>query len=391
MIVTHRPSTDPASAGFDLDALDVLRDKVRAQVDGGRMPACQLAFGADGELAVFESYGTATNDTHFVVFSATKALIAGVVWQLFAEGTLSAHTRVIELVPRFGQEGRTPEWMAAVTVEQLLTHTSGFPYAPLGPPRWDTREGRIDVFARWHATFEPGTHFEYHPTAAHWVLAELIECTEGRDYRYVVNDRIIGPLGLHHLAFGPAAAELDDVADLEVVGEPATMEELSELFGQFDPALLGEVTPDALLGFNDRGIRGVGVPGAGAVATAADFALLYQHLLHDPTGRWDPQLLVDATRTIRCELPNMIGVPANRSLGLVVAGDDGLARFRGMGPTVSPSTFGHNGAAGQIVWADPASGLSFCLLTSGVDAHVLREARRIVSLAAAAGRCRPPR
>lgn len=390
MTPTHRPTTDPVAAGFDLDALDVLRDKVRAQVDEGRMPACQVAFGVDGELALFESYGTATDDTRFVVFSATKALIGGVVWQLLAEKALSTDTRVVELVPGFGQDGRTPGWMAAVTVEQLLTHTSGFPYAPLGPPRWDTREGRLEAFARWHATFEPGTHFEYHPTAAHWVLAELIETVEGRAYTDVVGDRIVTPLGLHHLAFGPAAAQLDDVAELEVVGEPATMEELAELFGQFDPALLGEVTPDALMAFNDRRVRGAGVPGAGAVATAADFALLYQHLLHDPTGRWDAELLVDATRTIRCTLPNLIGVPANRSLGLVVAGDDGLAKFRGMGPTVSPSTFGHNGAAGQIVWADPASGLSFCLLTSGVDPHVLREARRIVSLAAAAGRCRAP-
>lgn len=387
---TYRTTVDPAAAGFDLEALDVLRSKVSAQVDEGRMPACQLAFGVDGELAVFESYGTATDDTRFVVFSATKALIAAVMWQLLAEGALSTETRVIELIPRFGQDGRTPEWMAAVTVEQLMTHTSGFPYAPLGPPRWDTREGRLEVFARWHATFEPGTHFEYHPTAAHWVLAELIEVSEGRDYRDVVNERVVQPLGLQRLVFGSAAAELEDVADLEIVGEPASMEELAELFGQFDPALLGEVTPDALMSFNQPAVRGAGVPGAGAVATAADLAILYQHFLHDPTNRWDPDLLVDATRGIRCALPNMIGVPANRSLGLVVAGDDGLAKFRGMGPTVSPSAFGHNGAAGQIVWADPASGLSFTLLTSGVDPHVLREARRIVSLAAAAGRCRNP-
>jgi CubicO group peptidase (beta-lactamase class C family) len=60
-----------------------------------------------------------------------------------------------------------------------------------------------------------------------------------------------------------------------------------------------------------------------------------------------------------------------------------------MGPTVSPRAFGHNGAAGQIVWADPANGVSFALLTSGIDPNPLREARRIVSLAAAAGRVGP--
>ena len=64
---------------------------------------------------------------------------------------------------------------------------------------------------------------------------------------------------------------------------------------------------------------------------------------------------------------------ANRSLGLILAGDDGRSNIRGMGRTVSPGTFGHNGAAGQIAWADPATGLSFGYCTNGVDLNVIRE------------------
>jgi hypothetical protein len=30
---------------------------------------------------------------------------------------------------------------------------------------------------------------------------------------------------------------------------------------------------------------------------------------------------------------------------------------------------------GQVAWADPASGLSFCLFTNGLDANPLRSAR----------------
>jgi CubicO group peptidase (beta-lactamase class C family) len=47
---------------------------------------------------------------------------------------------------------------------------------------------------------------------------------------------------------------------------------------------------------------------------------------------------------------------------------------------VSAHAFGHAGAGGQIAWADPASGISFCYLTNGLDAHVLREARRGLAL-----------
>lgn len=384
------PTIDPADAGFDLDALDRLRDKIGEQVAEGRMPACQFAFGIDGQLAVFESFGEATPTTRFVVFSATKAVIGGVAWQLLGEGKLSTSTRAIELIPEFGTAGRTPEWMAEVTLEHLLTHTAGFPYAPLGPPRWNTRESRLEVFSRWYAQAEPGTFFEYHPTAAHWIVAEMIEAIEGRDVRQVVAERIVEPLGLRSFTLGAAPDHQDGMAELRIVGEPATYEEMAALLGDFDPSLLEEVTPDALMAFNDPSVRAVGVPGGGGVGTAADLAMYYQELLHNRSGLWDPEVLADATGHIRCTLSNpMTGVASNRSLGLIIAGDDGLGAFRGMGATVSAAAFGHNGAAGQIVWGDPATGVSFALTTSGIDPHYLREAKRIASLGAKAGVCRP--
>jgi CubicO group peptidase (beta-lactamase class C family) len=383
------PTVDPVDAGLDPGALETLRAKVHQQVDEGRMPACQFAFAVDGELAVFESFGEAAPTTRFNVFSATKAFIGGVVWQLIGEGRLTPATRAIELIPGFGVNGRTPDRMAEVTLEHLLTHTSGFPMAPLGPPRWDSRESRLEVFSRWYATADPGTSFTYHPTAAHWVVAEMIETLEGRDYRQVVAERILEPLGLRSFTLGEGSTA-DDVAELRIVGEPATYEELAAVMGEFDRSLLDEVTPAVLLAFNDPAIRAVGVPGGGGVSTAADLALYYQELLHNRAGLWDPEVLADATGTIRCALPNpMTGVASNRTLGLIVAGDDGLGAFRGMGATVSARAFGHNGAAGQIVWGDPASGVSFALTTSGIDPHPLREAQRIASLGAKAGACAP--
>lgn len=372
---------DPSAAGVDPVALDALRARIAVEQHAGRMPAAQFALAVDDKVVLSESFGAATASTRFAVFSCTKALIAGVVWQLIGEGALSTGTRAVELIPEFGTAGRTPEWMAEVTLEQLLTHTSGFPQAPLGPPAWNTRDGRLAAFSRWHASFEPGTHFEYHPTAAHWVVAEMIQAVEGRDYRESVRERIIEPLGLSGLAFGPSPEEHDDIAELVIVSEQPSPAEIESVFGiaGFE---LGEVTPAVLLEFNDPGVRHLGVPGAGAVSTASALALYYQALLHNTGELWDPEVLADGTSNIRCSLPNPdLGFAANRTLGLIVAGDDGLSKFRGMGATVSPLAFGHNGAGGQIAWADPATGVSFVLLTSGLDANFIREARRIVSLA----------
>jgi CubicO group peptidase (beta-lactamase class C family) len=74
---------------------------------------------------------------------------------------------------------------------------------------------------------------------------------------------------------------------------------------------------------------------------------------------------------------------------LVQAGDDELSAFRGMGRTVSPRAFGHNGAGGQVAFADPATGLSVGYCTNGLDANVLRQWRRVGAVASRAGACAP--
>ena len=125
----------------------------------------------------------------------------------------------------------------------------------------------------------------------------------------------------------------------------------------------------------------VGVPGGGGVSTASELALFYQALLHNPDGLWDPKWLSIATTDVRNTFPDpLLGVPANRSIGLVLYGDDGSGPARGFGHGQSPGTFGHNGAGGQLAWADPATGVSFAYLTNGLDRHVIRQGRRSVGI-----------
>jgi len=181
--------------------------------------------------------------------------------------------------------------------------------------------------------------------------------------------------------------EHEGISDLVLVGEPATPDELEAALG-VRVIDVGEVTDAALTSLNDPRARTVGLPGGGGVSTAADVAAFYQALLHDPKELWAPAVLADVTAVIRNTFPDpALGHRANRTRGLVVAGDDGQANLRGMGRTVSPLAFGHNGAAGQVAWADPATGLSFCYLTSGRDLNLLREHRRTTAVASLAGVC----
>ncbi len=368
--------------GVSAGKLDDLLARARRDVDEGILPSCQVAVGLDGEVIAFEAFGDATTETRYSVFSCTKPIVASTAWVLMGDGRLDVARPVVDYIPEFATFGKQ-----AVTVEHLLLHTSGFPSETLMPPEWNTREGRLAAFADWTLQWEPGTAFEYHATSAHWVLAEVIERVAGCDFRDAVEGLVTDPVGIGRvLGITPAGPEDQaGIAAMELRGEPATPDELEAAIGVRElPS--SEVTDAALLGFNLPEVREVGVPGAGAVLRAADLALFYQRLLHDPDGIWDPAVLADATGTVRNSFGDpLFQLPANRTLGLVLAGGDGMSFLRGFGSSVSPRAFGHNGAAGQVSWADPESGLSFAYATNGIDANVIRQFRRGMSLSTRAG------
>ena len=379
------PMVDPRQVGIDPEALAALIDRAHREIDQGILPSCQLAVAAGDQLVAHETIGAAEPDSRYVIFSCTKALTVGAFWLLLAEGAVTLDQTVADVIPEFASHGKD-----VVTVRQLLLHESGFPHAPINLVTDTTRQDRLDRFASWRLNWEPGTRFEYHATSAHWVMAELIERLSGTDYLEFIRQRILVPLGLRRLQLGVPIDEQGDINDLESRGEPPTSAELEAVFGVAGltlEGLQGEVTDAALLSFNRPDIRALGVPGGGGVSTAADLALYYQALLHNPGGLWDSATLRSGTAEVHGEHPDpLMGVSSNRALGLVIAGEGRDMTLRGFGHTVSPATFGHAGAGGQIAFADPDSDVSFCYLTNGLDADVLRQHRRTSSIASYAGR-----
>ena len=121
---------------LDTAKVDALVARARREVDEGFLPSAQVALARDGELIAFETFGDATTDTRYVVFSCTKAFVAGAMWALIGDGLVDVSKRVVEYVPEFGTNGKE-----VITVEQVMLHTAGFPHAPLGPPQWATPEG----------------------------------------------------------------------------------------------------------------------------------------------------------------------------------------------------------------------------------------------------------
>lgn len=378
--------TKPEDVGIDSGKLESVFVRVKREVEEGELPSAQVAVARDGRIAGMRTYGTAvqgggmgpaTNDTLYCIFSATKALVASAIWLLLEEKLLRLDERVAEIIPEFGTNGKD-----AITVEQVLLHTAGFPHAPLRAIEGGDKTKRVEAFERWRLNWEPNSQYEYHPTAAHWVLAEIIERRGGMDYRDFVRERIIEPMGLTDLYLGLPGELNDRVAEIVFVGDPVE-----------PPGGFGEVTPEAILTFNDPEVRRVGVPGAGAFATAGAMALFYQVLLNGGNGLTGKRVLKPETiefatkvRTEERHVDPIWGMPANRGLSIIVAGDDDKAFMRGLGRVASPRTFGHGGAGGQIAWGDPETGISLGFCTNGfVD--WMSMGRRITAVSSLAAGC----
>jgi CubicO group peptidase (beta-lactamase class C family) len=340
-------------------SLDELLDGARQLAADGHTPACQVAVARDGELLAFETFGAADERSRFCVFSATKPIVASMMWLLIADGLVDVAAPVAVVVPEFAANGKD-----RVTIEQVMLHTAGFPTAAMDPLDGADPERRRAQFAAWTLDWEPGTRFEYHALSAHWVLADIIERTTGIDFRDAIERRVCAPLALPRL-LGIAPEDQHDVLD----GVPLALT-------PEDAAVQAR--------FNEPAVRAAGVPGGGGLMTAATMARFYQALLLDPGGLWDAEVLGDAKTNVRCTFDDpLMGVSANRTLGLVLAGDDGLHQFRyGLfGAACSPGSFGHAGAFSQVAWADPATGVSFAFCKNGLQSDLFADALRVLPLA----------
>ena len=373
---------EPEELGLDSQKIATLLARVRREVDAGLLPATQVAVARNGKVAVFESYGDARDESLFCVFSATKAITSAAGWILIQEGKLDESELVADIIPQFATNDKQD-----ITVEQLFLHTAGFPAAPFKALDWNDPTTRLERFAQWQLNWPPGSRYEYHPTSSMWVIAEIIERRSGTSFQQFVRERIAQPLGLNDLFVGLPASENGRVLPNVHVGEALTAVDYAKL-GMPEPPVT-EVTEAAISSFDDPDVRAVGVPGGGAIMGAAELALFYQGLLHGGLGEeiWTPETLARARRVRTGDMRDaLFGKLVNRGLGIVIAGDDEM-NYRGFGRTNSHETFGHNGAGGQLAWADPASGLSLGFCTNGHDRHAIRQGRRGVAISSLAAIC----
>lgn len=336
------PSARPESLGLDPDRLNLLYQTVAAGVAAGEYPGATIAIARHGKLAVSKTFGearigmAATDETLWLMFSQTKPVTTAVIWQLVERGVLAFDDRIADHVPEFARHGK-----GDITLYQALTHQGGYPSSRVTPEAWADHDVLRQQVCDFTLEWTPGSRMHYHGESAHWTAAVVIEAVTSRDYRTVIREQLLDPIGLHDLIVGvPEAAQ----------GRCVDMHELLD----------GRQTPSDE--WNSAACRAAGRPGGGGYTTAAALTAFYQMLLAGGTLNGTRVL---APRTIAYTTKNHTGdrvdtsqgVPMHRGIGVYLRGDTAIGWMTG---TLAPaSTYGHGGAGSSISWADPESGLSF--------------------------------
>jgi CubicO group peptidase (beta-lactamase class C family) len=365
----------------DPGKVEQLLSRVRSDVEQGLLPAAQVALARNGKLVVSQSFGAASDDSLICLFSATKGVVYAAAWLLFQDGRLAEDELVADIIPEFASQEKD-----RVTVQQLFTHTSGFPQAPFAPLQWKSKEETLRRFSQWRLNWAPGSRYEYHATSSMWVIAEIIERRGGLPFAEFIRKRVLDPLGMASIFVGLPEAENPRALPVTHHGAPLTEQDYAK-FGMRVPQ---EINEETLLAYNRPDVRAVGVPGAGGFANAADLALFYQALLLgglDGVEIWNENTLASARKIRTGELVDAASRQlANRGLGIIVCGDK-CGEFRGFGKANSPLAFGHPGSGGQLAWADPATGLSLAFLTPGHDRNFLNQMQRAAAISHLAAQC----
>ena len=336
----------PEDVGVDRSRLDLFLARVRLEVEQGVLPSAQVAVARNARLVAFETYGDATNESRYILQSVGRNAVAVAVWKLLGEGQLDLTERIGDVIPEFATNGKE-----LVTLEHVLTHTAGFPFAPLGYPKMLDRATRLAAFGRWRLDWPPGSRLQFHLTSAAWIIAELVERRTGLTFAEYLRTEIVEPLGLG-LVLPLPAERFHDVLAVPVATDRTSDDQEVDPWGPWYLA-----NPEVLEG---------GEPSHSIVGSAADLVMLFQALFH--SGLWDASTVEDAIRIRVSEAPygeQIYGggeFIANVGLFCMVTGAVG----GNLTPrTGSARTFGHTGAPCQMAFMDPDTGTSFAFLTNG--------------------------
>jgi D-alanyl-D-alanine carboxypeptidase len=166
-------------------------------------------------LAVHEEAQANTNDTRFMIGSATKWISAVTVLRLVDMGKLDLDAPIARHLPEL------PAANGAVTLRQLLSNRSGIPNGLSIALRKDPAVGKLDIgpvqaalrFGAGALNATPGEQWDYSVT--NWLLvAAVVERANKKPFTETVEELVLAPAGVRDTSF--ANADEEDAAGMAV-------------------------------------------------------------------------------------------------------------------------------------------------------------------------------
>ena len=370
----------PEDVGFSSQRLVHIGEVLKADIDAGRIPGAVIAIARHGKLVAFDAYGwrdkaantPMTTDTIFNIASMTKPMTTVAVLTLYEKGQILMDDPLAKYFPKFagqrvaarGADGQptldTVPANRAITIQDLLRHTSGLVYGNRGntvvhklypqsaSDNLYTGPGLVDKLASVPLMWQPGSTWDYGFGLD--VAGQVVEKITGTSLGRYIRANISTPLGMKDTGFyvqGPAVARYAQPLPKDPdTGAPQIR----------SPELTKPPSFDC--------------GGGCASSTARDYMLFATMLLNK--GHYAGGQII-SQRTAEYMLSNQLGPNVRNLIAVTDPTKNGYAFGLGVAikPTVgvtptmgSPGSFSWPGAAGTDFWVDPKEDLVVVYLSA---------------------------
>jgi CubicO group peptidase (beta-lactamase class C family) len=232
---------------------------------------------------------------------------------------------------------------------------------------WEAATRRL---AAQRPLWPPGSGYAYHAITHGWLAGEVIRRVAGMSVGEAFARLVTGPLNAAAWIGrpGPNVAHLQVSPGLAALWDADRARDTPEApFWPYRSMTLGQALPGALVrgeeGFNDPRVQAAEIPGAGGIATASALAEIWSATVADTAGvrLLQPATIAAATAVQTEGAPVFYLPPPYPRWGMGFQLDSEARRF------LTPGSFGHDGAGGQVGFADPAYRLGFAFVTNWLE------------------------
>ena len=369
------PQAKPESVGLSPVRLQRMSDAFKREIDKGTLPGATVMVARRGQIGWFEALGRQNpassapmaQNSIFRIFSMTKPIVSVGIMMLIEDGHFLLSDAVAKFIPEFANQKVGVEnngkldlvpLKRAMTVQDLLRHTSGITYDHTGNSlvqqmyqqsrlrsRKISNAEHAGLVASLPLVCQPGAEWNYSRSTD--ILGRIIEVVSGKTLSAFLTERILAPLQMAETAFHTGAENAGRLAE-PFPTDPWNGEKVA-LFNMLEQPVM------------ESG-------GGGLVSTTMDYARFCQMLLNG--GVLDGNRLI-GRKTLELMASNHLApdvkvdsplMPAGHGFGLgfAVRTHQGMAPFPG-----SLGQFFWSGMAGTFFWIDPAEDMFAVFMMQG--------------------------